>query len=123
MRAKSHTILIVDDVKKRRQHLKSMLLEREDAVMEAETAEEALEMVRQRPADLVITETELPTRSGQYLLQEVKRQHPETEVILTTHNACYQGIFDKSQLNLIPEISSCMDERVLENYNFINYYI
>ena len=87
MRTKSHTILIVDDVKKRRQHLKSLLLEREDAVMEAETAEEALEMVKQRPADLVITETELPTRSGQYLLQEVKRQHPETEVILTTHNA------------------------------------
>ena len=43
MITKSHTILIVDDVKKRRQHLKSMLLEREDAVMEAETAEEALE--------------------------------------------------------------------------------
>ena len=87
MTTKSHTILIVDDVKKRCQHLKSMLLEREDAVMEAETAEEALEMVKQRPADLVITETELPTRSGQYLLQEIKRQHPETEVILTTHNA------------------------------------
>jgi len=87
MTTKSHTILIVDDVKKRRQHLKSLLLEREDALMEAETAEEALEMVKQRPADLVITETELPTRSGQYLLQEVKRQLPETEVILTTHNA------------------------------------
>ena len=87
MTTKSHTILIVDDVKKRCQHLKSMLLEREDAVMEAETAEEALEMVKQRPADLVITETELPTRSGLYLLQEVKHQHPETEVILTTHNA------------------------------------
>jgi CheY-like chemotaxis protein len=87
MITKSHTILIVDDVKKRRQHLKSMLLEREDAVMEAETAEEALELVKQRPADLVITETELPTRSGLFLLQKVKQQHPETEVILTTHNA------------------------------------
>jgi CheY-like chemotaxis protein len=87
MITKRHTILIVDDVKKRRQHLKSMLLEREDAVMEAETAEEALERVKQRPADLIITETELPTRSGQYLLQEVKQHHPETEVILTTHNA------------------------------------
>ena len=44
-----------------------------------------------------------------------------TKTILTTHNACYQGIFDKSQLNLIPEVSGCLDERVLENYNFINY--
>lgn len=44
-----------------------------------------------------------------------------TKTILTTHNACYQGIFDKSQLNLIPEVSACMDQRVLENYNYINY--
>lgn len=87
MIVKNHTILIVDDVTKRRLHLKSMLLEREDAVLEAETAEAALELIRKKPADLVITETELPTRSGLYLLQEVKRRHPETEVILTTHNA------------------------------------
>lgn len=44
-----------------------------------------------------------------------------TKTVFTTHNACYQGIFDKSQLNLIPEVSSCLDERVLENYNYINY--
>lgn len=45
----------------------------------------------------------------------------ETKTVLTTHNACYQGIFDKSQLNLISEVSTCMDERVLENYSYINY--
>jgi len=83
----NHTILIVDDVAKRRQHLKSMLLEREDAILEADTAEAALEQMTRRPAGLVITETELPTRSGLYLLQEIKKDYPETEVILTTHNA------------------------------------
>lgn len=87
MVTKNHTILIVDDVTKRRLHLKSMLLEREDSVLEAETAEAALELMQQRPVNLVITETELPTRSGLYLLQEVKQNDPETEVILTTHNA------------------------------------
>jgi FixJ family two-component response regulator len=87
MMRKSHSILIVDDVNKRRQHLKSMLLEREDAVLEAETTEAALELMQKDPAGLVITETELPTRSGLYLLQEIKQRYPETEVILTTHNA------------------------------------
>jgi DNA-binding NtrC family response regulator len=87
MITKNHTILIVDDVTKRRLHLKSMLLEREDSILEAETAEAALELIQRKPADLIITETELPTRSGLYLLQEVKRHYPETEVILTTHNA------------------------------------
>ncbi len=87
MLIKNHTIMIVDDVSKRRLHLKSMLLERESSVLEAETAEEALELLQQKPAGLVITETELPTRSGLYLLQEIKQSYPETEVILTTHNA------------------------------------
>jgi len=81
------TILIVDDVTKRRQLLKAMLLEREECVLEAETAEVAFELLKQNSTNLVITETELPTRSGLYLLQEVKRLYPETEVIITTHNA------------------------------------
>jgi len=87
MLTKNHSILIVDDVAKRRQHLKSMLLEREDAVIEVETAEAAMEIMRNKSVGLVITETELPTRSGLYLLQEIKKRSPETEVILTTHNA------------------------------------
>jgi CheY-like chemotaxis protein len=87
MLSRNHSILIVDDVTKRRQHLKSMLLEREDSVLEADTAETALEAMKKQPAGLVITETELPTRSGLFLLQEIKQTCPETEVILTTHNA------------------------------------
>lgn len=87
MSINNHTILIVDDVTKRRQQLKAMLLKREGSVLEAETAEAAFELLKQNSTNLVITETELPTRSGLYLLQEVKRLYPETEVILTTHNA------------------------------------
>lgn len=59
-----------------------------------------------------------------YLLKTRYQNHyrfSHTKTVLTIHNACYQGIFDKSQLNLLPEISGCMDERVLENYNYINY--
>jgi CheY-like chemotaxis protein len=87
MSTNNPTILIVDDVTKRRQQLKAMLLEREGSVLEAETAEAAFEFLKQNSTNLVITETELPTRSGLYLLQEVKRLYPKTEVILTTHNA------------------------------------
>lgn len=82
-----HTILIVDDVNKRRRQLKSMLLERKDTILEAETAEAALERMSKKSVNMVITETELPTRSGLFLLQEIKQKYPETEVILTTHNA------------------------------------
>lgn len=59
-----------------------------------------------------------------YLLKTRFNDHlhfVHSKTVLTTHNAAYQGIFEKSQLNLIPEVSSCMDHRVLENYNYINY--
>jgi starch synthase len=59
-----------------------------------------------------------------YLLKtryEDSAHFSQSKTVLTIHNACYQGIFDKSQLNLIPEVSACMDERILENYNYINY--
>lgn len=59
-----------------------------------------------------------------YLLKTRYEHHyrfRHTKTVLTIHNACHQGIFDKSQLNLLPEISGCMDERVLEHYNYINY--
>lgn len=87
MLMKNHTILIVDDITKRRRQLKTMLLTRDDLVLEAETAEDAWEQMKLNPATLIITETDLPTRSGLYLLQKVKQRYPETEVILTTHNA------------------------------------
>jgi len=87
MLIRNHSILIVDNVTERRKQLQSMLFEREDSVVEAETSETALELMKEIQVDLVITETELPTRSGLYLLQEVKKLYPETEVILTTHNA------------------------------------
>ncbi len=59
-----------------------------------------------------------------YLIKTRYHDHhrfQQCKTVLTTHNACYQGIYDKAQLNLIPEVSSCMDERVLENYSYINY--
>jgi len=59
-----------------------------------------------------------------YLLTTRFNENPHfahSKTVLTSHNSAYQGIFEKSQLNLIPEVSSCMDERVLENFSYINF--
>jgi CheY-like chemotaxis protein len=82
-----HTILLVDDNNTRREHLKRMLSERDNPILEADNSEQALELIHQHTPSMVITETELPTRSGLFLLQEIKKSYPDTEVILTTHNA------------------------------------
>jgi len=83
----SPTILIVDDIASRRQELVRRLEERTCRLLEASSTEQALEALRTEGLDLVITETELPARSGLFLLQEIKQQHTDVEVILVTHNA------------------------------------
>ena len=81
------TIVIVDDIDKRREEIAKHLAERDFILFKASSAEQALEILNRETVDLIITETELPARSGMFLLQEVKKLHPETEVILVTHNA------------------------------------
>lgn len=59
-----------------------------------------------------------------YILKTRYKDHfrfTTTKTVLTTHNACYQGIYEKSSLNILPEISCCMDDRVLQSFDYINY--
>lgn len=80
-------ILIVDDSDERRQQLRKLLEVRDCAVVEASNCEDALELLEQLNIQLVLTETELPTMSGLFLLQKIKQAHEEVEVILLTNNA------------------------------------
>lgn len=80
-------ILVVDNDPQRRDNLKRLLSERQIEALEAASCEEALQLLATERVDLVLTETELPSKSGLYLLRQVKERHPELEVILITHNA------------------------------------
>lgn len=80
-------LLAVDHDIQRRDHLKQLLLEGGIEVLEAASCEEALEAVLQGDIPLVVTETDLPSKSGLYLLKSIKDRKPEVEVILITHNA------------------------------------
>lgn len=80
-------VLVVDPQEDRRKVLEQLLLERDIEVLEADNCEMALARLLHDPVSLVLTETELPTKSGLYLLQKIKQKYPDTEVILITHNA------------------------------------
>jgi CheY-like chemotaxis protein len=84
---KDKRILVVDHEEQRRDNLKQLLRERDIEALEAASCEEALELLAAGCVDLVLTETELPSKSGLFLLRQVKELCPETEVILITHNA------------------------------------
>ncbi len=81
-----HRILVVDDNNERRQRLRTLLESRNYGVIEASNCEDAIELLSQMDFSLVLTETELPTKSGLFLLQQIKQHHPLLEVILITGN-------------------------------------
>ncbi len=84
---KNRRILVVDNEPQRRDGLKLLLRERKTETLEAESCEEALQLLTSERVDLVLSETELPGKSGHHLLRQVKELYPELEVILITHNA------------------------------------
>jgi len=77
-------ILIVDDVLANRELIREALLSPEYQFSEAENASQALEIMRQQVADLVITDMQMPGISGVGLLKELHHGYPGTMVILVT---------------------------------------
>ncbi|NIQ93882.1 MAG: response regulator [Desulfuromonadales bacterium] len=91
-------VLIVDHDRRRRQHLKDLLLGQDIESAEAASCEEALKRLNDEPVRLILTETELPTKSGLYLLRKVKERHPDLEVVLITHNASSYNLLQALRL-------------------------
>lgn len=95
-------VLVVDSLADRREHLVSLLESQGVVAVQAASCEEAENILQNERIHLVLSETELPKKSGLYLLQETKKHYPDIEVILLTHNsssfnllqALRQGAFD-----------------------------
>jgi len=77
-------ILIVEDNDGLREVLKEALSTPENTAETSETAEEALEKIKQQTFDMVITDLKLPEADGMSVLEAVKKISPETEVIVIT---------------------------------------
>jgi DNA-binding NtrC family response regulator len=75
-------ILIVDDEKNLRWSLRIALEEQGHQVEEVGSGEECLDLLRERPKDLVFLDVRLPGRDGLDVLQEVRRMHAETIVVM-----------------------------------------
>jgi FixJ family two-component response regulator len=84
-----NSILVVDHSAPRRDHLRQLLAVRNLTVREATSCEEAVSILAREPIPLVLSETELPGKSGLFLLKQIKKRYPEREVILITHGDSY----------------------------------
>jgi|GEM_PF-641202 len=80
-------ILVVDHVDDRREHLVQLLESQGVEVIQAKSCEECLLLLDKESFRIILSETDLPKKSGLFLLQEAKAQTEQTEVILLTNNA------------------------------------
>jgi CheY-like chemotaxis protein len=76
-------VLIVDDETIIRQVFRD-LMSKECEVLEAGSAEEALELLRREPVDLIVTDKNLPGLSGLALAARARKLRPAARVILMT---------------------------------------
>jgi len=77
-------ILIVDDEAPQREMIGGFLKKQGFDVVLAASGQEALEVVRRGPVDLVLTDLRMSQMSGVELLAEVKKLNPEIPVVVMT---------------------------------------
>ena len=74
-------ILIVDDSDLVRDLLRCILEEAGHEVMEAVNGKKAVKFHQKKPADLIITDINMPGKNGLELIVELRKQDPELKVI------------------------------------------
>ena len=84
MAESQRSVLVVDDDGDIRTLLKDLLTEEGYAVRIAKSGAEAIERIAKDLPDLVMMDIKLPDQDGIGVLRQLKREHPELEVIVMT---------------------------------------
>lgn len=91
MKNNKGSILVVDDERDICRALEFILSKDGYDVQSALSAEEALQKLQKRPFDLVLTDLRMEGMDGLALLEEIKSNWPETEVIMMTAYATVEN--------------------------------
>ena len=91
-----HTVVIVEDHQLFRDGLKSMLNKRNDVTIvgEAEDGIEAVMLIRKLKPNLVLLDMSMPKMGGISVLKDVKRELPETRILLLTIHESDQYVLE-----------------------------
>lgn len=106
-------ILIADGEESGRGTLSRILQEEGHDVTAAKSAEEALEIFGKEPYPLLVTDIRIWERSGIESLLEVKRQHPETEIIISSGDDSKETALLAIRAGLLEYLRKPFDERDL----------
>lgn len=87
-----HKVLVVDDELHIRRLIHAALARADYAIVEAESAREALEMLREERPDIVLLDLGLPDRDGLELVPLVKQQSDTTLIVVSARDATDQKV-------------------------------
>ena len=93
MTAESRRILIIDDERPILLTLEALLGRHGYQVETAATASYGLRVLKNNPPAVVLLDLQLPDAEGLQMLDQIKQEHPETQVIiLTAHDSLSNAI-------------------------------
>jgi PAS domain S-box-containing protein len=84
IKSQKETILLVDDEESIRKVLSISLMDEGFNVLTAADGGEALQIFRKNAPSIVLTDIKMPGMQGTELLQKIKSENPDTEVIMIT---------------------------------------
>lgn len=108
------TVLIVDDEADIRELLGIFISELGYSVISAVNGENALEVMRSKLPDIVLTDIKMPGKDGIAVLKDVKAEFPETEVIMLSGHGDMHLAIQSLKHDAADFITKPIDEELLE---------
>jgi DNA-binding NtrC family response regulator len=109
-------VLVVDDEPDFLETLVKRLSKRNYSVRGAPGGQEALELLRREPADVVLLDIRMPGMDGMQVLREIKKISPDTQVIILTGHASVESARDGLRLGAFDYLMkpSTLDEIMIK---------
>lgn len=111
----SQRILLVEDDSGLREALQDTLQLADYQVIAADSAEQALLLLKQHSVQLVISDVQMQGVSGLTLLKTLREQYPQTPVLMMTAYATVQAAVEAIQLGAVDYLAKPFAPQVLVN--------
>jgi DNA-binding NtrC family response regulator len=101
-------VLVVDDERGPRESLRLVLAAQFD-VLTAESAEEALDVIRRQKVDVVTLDLKMPGVSGAQALAEIRTIDPDVEVVIVTGYGSFECVVEILKLHAFDYVTKPFD--------------
>ena len=111
--ARSDSILIIDDDPKMRELLFECLAPLGYEITQADSGQQALELIADDQFNVVLLDLMLPDIDGMQVFRDIRKQRPETEVIVLTGYASLESAIDALRIGAYDYVAKPFSPKVL----------